>query len=242
MSNVILVNFDFIFVKNVEIFVLLALVFAFFIDFRRSCMKEFDELWDVATRLNGPEGCPWDRKQTFISLQPYVLEEAHEVVEAVDRNNDKEIIEELGDLLYTVLFYAKVAEKEGRFSIKEILKTVREKLIRRHPHVYDSLKIESSEDVVNNWDQIKKNVEGKRKQEFLKELPALAKAQKMVKVFKKAGFSTLDSIPEAFEEEIAIKLFCIVEMAEKSHVDSEGALRRLLLKYQNAFQKWESLL
>src|SRR3989339_1148864 len=130
-------------------------------------MKQFDELWDVATRLNSSEGCPWDLKQTFISLQPYVLEEAHEVVEAVDRGMDKEIVEELGDLLYTVLFYAKVAEKEGRFSIEEILKTVKEKLIRRHPHVFENLKVETEEEVVRNWEKIKKETEGKVKKEFL---------------------------------------------------------------------------
>ncbi len=205
-------------------------------------MKQFDELWDVATRLNSSEGCPWDLKQTFISLQPYVLEEAHEVVEAVDRGMDKEIVEELGDLLYTVLFYAKVAEKEGRFSIEEILKTVKEKLIRRHPHVFENLKVETEEEVVRNWEKIKKETEGKVKKEFLKELPALSKAQKMVKIFDRSGYQKLSDLSEITEEEIGSQLLEIVQRAEKSHIDSEGALRRLLLKHQNAFQKWEALL
>ncbi len=205
-------------------------------------MKEFDDLLDIATYLNGPSGCPWDHKQTFNSLQPYVLEEAHEVVEAVDRGNDKEIIEELGDLLYTVIFYAKIAEKDKRFSIQEILDGINQKLIRRHPHVFEDLKVNSEEEVVENWERIKKEKEGKRKKEFLKELPALAKAQKMISIFSRSGFASLDSIPVLSEEEIAGRLLEIVRIAEKSKVDSEGVLRRILLMHQKAFQKWESLL
>jgi MazG family protein len=204
-------------------------------------MKQFDELWEVATRLNSPVGCPWDLKQTFISLQPYVLEEAHEVVEAVDRGDEKEIVEELGDLLFTVLFYAQIARREKKFSIEEILEMVKEKLIRRHPHVFGEVRVESEEDVVRNWDLIKKEKEGKTKKEFLKELPALAKAQKMVKVFKKNHFSNLDKVDVSSEEGIAESLWQIVETAEKSGVDSEGALRRFLLKKQESFQKWEIL-
>ncbi len=204
-------------------------------------MRQFDELWEVATRLNGPQGCPWDLKQTFLSLQPYVLEEAHEVVEAVDRGKEKEIVEELGDLLFTVLFYAQVAQREGKFSIEEILQTVKEKLIRRHPHVFGELLVESEEDVIRNWDQIKKEQEGKKKREFLKDLPSLAKAQKMVKIFQRSRFSDLDAVSTASEENIAASLWSIVEAAEKSGIDSEGALRRLLLKKQETFQEWEAL-
>ncbi len=205
-------------------------------------MKEFDDLWDVATRLNGPEGCAWDRRQTFTSLQPHVLEEAHEVVEAIDRENDKEIIEELGDLLYTVLFYAKLAEKEQKFTLEEILETVREKLVRRHPHVFDSLKVQSEEEISENWEKIKREKEGKKKKEFLKELPALAKAQKMVKIFDSTGYAPLPSFSKASEKEIANRLLEVVRVAEKSKVDSEGVLRRLLIEHQKSFQKWEALL
>src|SRR5579863_8504265 len=99
-------------------------------------MEQFDSLLRVAERLLGPNGCPWDQTQTFASLQPYVLEQAHEVIEAVDLDNDKKILEELGDLLYTVIFYAKLAEKTGRFSLEEILVSIRDKLVRRHPHIF----------------------------------------------------------------------------------------------------------
>jgi len=205
-------------------------------------MKSFDDLWEVATRLNGPEGCSWDRKQTFESLQPCVLEEAHEVVEAVDRGNDKEIVEELGDLLYTVLFYAKLGEREGKFTLEEILETVREKLIRRHPHVFEELKDQTEQEALLNWEKIKREKEGKKKVEFLKELPALAKAQKMIRTFNRMGFALPESNSGVSEDEIANRLLEVVQLAEKSKVDCEGSLRRLLLDHQNAFQKWESLL
>ena len=88
-------------------------------------MKEFKDLMEVADLLNSEKGCPWDLEQTFETLLPYVLEEAHEVLEAVDEGKDEDIIEELGDLFYTVVFYAKVAEREKRFTLKEILDTLR---------------------------------------------------------------------------------------------------------------------
>ena len=106
-------------------------------------MKQFDELISVAEKLLSPEGCPWDLKQTFTTLQPYVLEEAHEVIEAVDLNDDSKILEELGDLLYVIVFYGKLGEKQGRFSLKDIIDTIKEKLIRRHPHIYGDVKVEN---------------------------------------------------------------------------------------------------
>src|ERR1700720_2855460 len=119
-------------------------------------MEQFDELLHVAEKLLSPEGCPWDLKQTFQSLQPYVLEEAHEVIEAVDLDDDQKIVEELGDLLYTIIFYGKLAEKTRRFSMEQIVSTVKEKLIRRHPHVFGDVNVENVDEVVSNWEKIKK--------------------------------------------------------------------------------------
>ena len=128
-------------------------------------MKEFDDLIAVAEKLLSPEGCPWDHKQTFLSLQPYVLEEAHEVIEAVDSGEDEQIVEELGDLLYTVIFYGKLAEKEGRFATVDIIKAVKEKLIRRHPHVFGEVKVEHVDEIAQNWERIKKEEKQSRKKE-----------------------------------------------------------------------------
>ena len=207
-------------------------------------MKEFDDLLEVARVLNSPGGCPWDLKQTFFSLQPYVLEEAHEVVEAIDGQNDKEIVEELGDLLYTVIFYAKVAEKESRFKMEEILETVKLKLIRRHPHIFSDIKVEDEKEVERNWDLIKKSEEGKTHRVsgldgIPDQLPLLAKSQKMMKVFAKMKFVSLDSAPKMEEDELSEALFSLIKSAEKSGVDIESAFRRKLADYKKEFVTFE---
>lgn len=207
-------------------------------------MEAFDELVEVAKTLNGPGGCPWDVKQTFFSLQPYVLEEAHEVVEAVDGGKDSEIVEELGDLLYTVIFYAKIAEREQRFSLEEILCTVKDKLIRRHPHVFGEVKAETEEEVIKNWENIKKQEAGKVNRKSLlegipDELPLLAKAQKMVRVFKRSTFRDLPSVETKAEERLAEELFDLIAQAEALEIDMESAFRRYLSAQKQSFAAFE---
>ncbi|GAB4190562.1 MAG: hypothetical protein Tsb0015_11880 [Simkaniaceae bacterium] len=124
-------------------------------------MKIFDELLEVADQLNGPKGCPWDRKQTFESLQKYVLEEAEEVALAVSNKDYENLKEELGDLLYTIIFYAKIASKKKLFTIEDIISGVKEKLVRRHPHVFGEEEILDAESVSKRWQEIK---EEERKQ------------------------------------------------------------------------------
>lgn len=208
-------------------------------------MKEFDELLEVANRLHGPGGCPWDHKQTFFSLQPYVLEEAHEVVEAVDGQNDSEIVEELGDLLYTVIFYAKIAEKEERFSMQDIIVSIKDKLVRRHPHVFGSIGDKTEEEIVKNWNLIKQSEKGKEDRKSAldgipDQLPTLSKAQKMIKVFERAKFEFLETGEIKEEEKIADDFLRLIQIAEKSGIDIEGALRRKLSSCKNKFTKWES--
>jgi MazG family protein len=195
-------------------------------------MKEFDALLEVSETLLGPNGCPWDHKQTFQSLQPYVLEEAHEVIEAVDLDDDQKIVEELGDLLYTVIFYGKLAEKTGRFSIEQIVSAVKEKLIRRHPHVFGDVKVENVEDVVTNWDKIKKQEKKRELDEMPPTLPALVRGQKILKRMEKAGvaFSGEKGNQPLSEEEIGEGLLQLLDKANRSGVDAESALRRALLK------------
>ena len=153
-------------------------------------MNKFDQLLEIAAILNGPNGCLWDHKQTFTTLQQYLLEETHEVLEAVDSNDDHKIIEELGDLLYTIIFYAKVAQKQGRFTIEEIIDGVKEKLIRRHPHVFGDQKINTEEELEQNWEKIKKEEKGKEIRVHAFDgippsMPLLAKAQKVLKIMMK---------------------------------------------------------
>lgn len=209
-------------------------------------MKAFDDLLEVANTLNAPGGCPWDHKQTFFSLQPYVLEEAHEVVEAVDGQKSSEIIEELGDLLYVVVFYAKIAEKENKFSMQDVLETVTAKLIRRHPHVFGSVTAKTEEEIVSMWNQIKKNEEGKEHRTSAldgipDQMPLLAKAQKTVKAFIKNDFSKAAQKPRTEEEKLSQDLWDLVLLAEKSGIDIEGAFRRKLSEEKKAFVAWEEV-
>ena len=104
-------------------------------------MKEFDRLIEIADALHGPNGCPWDKKQTFQSLRPHVLEEVHELLDSIDEEDFKGMVEELGDILFQILFFAKLGEKSKTFTLEEIITIVSEKLVRRHPHVFGDLKV-----------------------------------------------------------------------------------------------------
>src|SRR5437879_9530684 len=113
-------------------------------------------------RLRGPGGCPWDREQTFDSIKPYTLEEAYEVLEAIDNRDWDELRGELGDLLLQVLFYSQMAEEEKRFSIDDVLDRLSNKLIDRHPHVFGEVKAETSGEVLRNWEALKAQEKQKR--------------------------------------------------------------------------------
>ena len=144
-------------------------------------MNEFNNLLRIADRLLGPGGCPWDREQTFFTLQPYLLEETHELIEAIDGQNPAKISEELGDVLYALLFLAKLGENGQTFTLAQSIQTVAEKLIRRHPHIFADKKISSTDDVETNWEEVKKK-EGKKSPiaDIPPTLPALARAQKVI--------------------------------------------------------------
>jgi MazG family protein len=122
----------------------------------------FERAVAIMARLRAPGGCPWDREQTFDSIKPYTLEEAYEVVEAIDNRDWDELIGELGDLLLQVLFYSEMAQEEKRFSIDEVLDTLSNKLVNRHPHVFGDVKAESSGQVLRNWEAIKAEEKKKR--------------------------------------------------------------------------------
>lgn len=122
----------------------------------------FERAVGIMARLRAPGGCPWDREQTFDSIKPYTLEEAYEVVEAIDNRDWDELVGELGDLLLQVLFYSEMAQEEKRFSIDEVLETLSNKLINRHPHVFGDVKAETSGQVLRNWEAIKAEEKKKR--------------------------------------------------------------------------------
>lgn len=207
-------------------------------------MQVFDELLAVAERLLGPDGCPWDQTQNFFTLQPYVLEEAHEVVDAVDRNIDAQIVEELGDLLYTIVFYATLARKEGRFTMQEVIEAVKAKLIRRHPHVFGEVKVEHIDEIVANWEKIKKEEKGGQKDrhplgDIPIKLPSLVRSQKVIRQMVRSQWPWLQerikNAKPATETEIGERLFQEVICAEACGVDAESALRRVLAQHESIY-------
>jgi MazG family protein len=207
-------------------------------------MNEFNELIEVAAALNHPvEGCPWDLEQTFASLRPYILEEAHEALEAIDSGDDEHIIEELGDLFYTVIFYAKVAEREKRFTIKEVIEGLKTKLIRRHPHVFGEKKGASTKEVMQIWEAVKKKEKKNRTlplDGIPRSLPALQRAYKMLRKMKKAGFASPKRISATKEDVLAAKIYELVREAAEEELDVESAFRSLLAKEEQAFNEWMS--
>ncbi|QUW00909.1 nucleoside triphosphate pyrophosphohydrolase [Chloracidobacterium sp. MS 40/45] len=117
--------------------------------------QRFQALVEVMARLRGPQGCPWDREQTHQTLKPYLLEEAYEVLHALDEGDDRELCRELGDILLQVVFHAQIAAEEGRFDIYAVIDALREKLIRRHPHVFGNVTVQDAQEVTRNWEAIK---------------------------------------------------------------------------------------
>ena len=193
-------------------------------------MKEFESLLRIADRLLGPGGCPWDQEQTLFTLEPYLLEETHELIEAIDQQNGAKIAEELGDVLYALIFIAKLAEKEKKFTLTDAIRDVSDKLIRRHPHVFGEKKFETTEDIVKNWEAVKKS-EGKKSpiEGIPPTLPALARAQKVIHKLKKID-PKVTALPS--ETDIGHRIWALVQEAEKAGVDAESELRRVCKKYE----------
>jgi MazG family protein len=180
-------------------------------------MTSFDELVGIMARLRAPGGCPWDREQTYASLAPYLLEETYETFDAIQEaaeGNTANLREELGDLLLQVVFHSTIAAEAGDFTIDEVVRGVSEKLVLRHPHVFGDKNLETADDVVNNWDELKKaeraatgKVE-KQKESILEDVslnfPALLEGQKLTKKAAKVGFDweNAEQIFDKLHEEV----------------------------------------
>jgi MazG family protein len=115
----------------------------------------FEKLVGVQARLRAPNGCPWDREQTHQTLRTYLIEEAYEVLEALESGNDDKFVEEMGDLLLQIVFHSQIAGEEGRFTVAEVIREIHDKMIRRHPHVFGKTRAKDSAEVLRNWEQIK---------------------------------------------------------------------------------------
>ncbi len=216
-------------------------------------------------RLLEPEGCPWDREQTFASIRKYVIEEAFEVVDAVDRDDMAELRDELGDLLLQVVFLGELARVRGAFGPDDVVAAIVDKLVRRHPHVFGELTLEgegAAERVLDNWERIKAG-ERKEKSErrgvldtIPRSLPALVRAQRMGEKARRVGFDWPDAEgPRAkvdeelgefdqavgagsaveIEAEFGDALYAMVNLARHHGIDAEAALRTTMRKFESRF-------
>jgi MazG family protein len=173
-------------------------------------LEAVGRLLDVMARLRGPDGCPWDREQTHESLRPYALEEAYEVVDAIDRGDPEALAAELGDLLLQVVFHAQLAAETGTFSMADVARAIVEKLERRHPHVFGEARVRDAAEVSRNWQRIK---EGERPATTVADalatipraLPALARAEKTAGRLARRGFDwqSAAGVIDKIEEEVA---------------------------------------
>lgn len=229
----------------------------------------FDQLLGIMERLRGPGGCPWDREQTRTSLRPYLIEEAYEVLEALEADEAGALREELGDLLLQVVFHAEIAKERGEFTMGDLLTALCDKLVRRHPHVFGDGQLTSSSQVLAQWEAIKQReaAEGGRSRGLLdglpRALPALLRAQRLQSKAAQVQFDWPDAsaawdkvqeeIAEAAEalatgdrerirEELGDVLFSLVNVARLSQVDAEGALDQAIGKFQRRFKYMECAL
>ena len=230
----------------------------------RGAGEKFADLVQVMARLRAPGGCPWDRKQTFDSIKPYLLEETYEVMEAIDRCDWPGLAEELGDLLLQPVFFAEMAREQGLFDIADSLDAINQKLIRRHPHVFGDSVAETPEDVKTRWDEIKKQEKAGRDvaetasilDAVPRALPALMEADKLGHQVAKVGFEWPDikgvlaklqeeatELAEAhatrshaeIEHELGDLLFNAVNLARFLNVDPEQALRKMNGRFRERF-------
>jgi len=175
-------------------------------------LKSFTAFLEIVTALRGPEGCPWDKEQTQRSLTPYAIEEAHELAEAIESGNDSEMISELGDLLLQIVLHSEIGRQEGRFDINDVIFSISEKMVRRHPHVFSDTKVADSNEVLANWSEIKAKekaakpaVDEAMRFDVPLSIPALSRSQKIGEKTKRLRFDWQNAI-EVFakvEEELA---------------------------------------
>ena len=227
--------------------------------------KNLEKLIEIIEILRSPQGCKWDREQTHSSLKPNMLEEAYEAVDAINDNDMSHLKEELGDVLLQVVLHSQIAKEEHSFDIEDVAQTLNEKLIHRHPHVFGDTKVSSTQEILANWEKLKKEEKPHRKSimdGISKSQSALMSAQKISKKAVKLGFewdkeetlydcvmSEIDEFKEACiegdfqheEEELGDILFAIVNLARWNKIDAEQALIKANKKFIKRFKKMEEL-
>lgn len=228
--------------------------------------KDFQDLLDIIETLRNPGGCPWDREQTHESLKSALLEECYEVIDAIENEDEDALIEELGDVLLQVVFHASIGKEDGYFDIMDVIGGISNKMINRHPHVFGNEEANTSEQVLVNWDEIKKEEKGiktltEEMQNIAKSLPAATRAYKVQKKAKKVGFDwddvncAMDKVKEELNEikevyncedksiiegEVGDLLFACINVARFLEVDGELALDKTIKKFIKRFSYIEN--
>lgn len=220
----------------------------------------YEDFIAIVSRLRSPDGCPWDKVQTHDSLKKCILEETYEVIDAIDNQDMENLCEELGDVLLQVVFHSQIEKEMGRFTMEDVVDGISKKMISRHPHIFSDASVDTPEEVLQNWEEIKKKEKGCTSQtEVLnripKSLPALIRAQKVQSKAKDTGFDfthleqVLDKISEEAqelkealslseekkEEEFGDLLFSIVNLSRFLQLNAEFALTKATEKFINRF-------
>lgn len=229
-------------------------------------MSNFPSLVRIMERLRGEGGCEWDRVQTHASLRQYLLEEAHEVVDAISRKDPGLLREELGDLLLQILFHAQIAREQGDFEITDVISSISEKMVRRHPHVFSDASASTPEAVSLQWEQIKKTMENRNHSSLIggvpRSFPALLRGAKITKKAARAGFDwentgqvlrkveeEMEELkeaisggePEKMEHELGDMLFALVNLARFLNVNPEVAMASANERFERRFEAMEKI-
>jgi MazG family protein len=226
--------------------------------------RSFDDLVQLMTTLRGPDGCPWDRKQTLPDLKPFVIEEAYEAVDAIDKNDRAALMEEVGDVLLEAVFIAEITREEGSFDIYDSITAIHDKLVRRHPHVFADAVAKDAEQVLVNWEKLKSEERKAENKSVLsgvpRSMPALLKAARLTEKAARVGFDwrrtddVFDKLDEEIgelreavasgdaskiEDEIGDLLFTIANIARKVNANPEEALQSTNRKFMRRFESME---
>jgi len=223
-----------------------------------------DRLVRIMEALRAEDGCPWDREQTRQSLKPFLIEEAYELLEAIEEDNPEKIKEELGDLLFQIVFHARIAKERGEFDIQDVIDAVSEKMVSRHPHVFGGRRLYTADEVLDRWEEHKRQ-EGKLKESILegipRHLPSLLKAHRVQERVSRVGFDwdkaedVLEKVESEFdefrsalkegnkgkiEEELGDILFTLVNLARLVEINPDEALRKTVAKFIRRFSYIET--
>ena len=227
--------------------------------------SSFESFQEIIAQLRAPDGCPWDRKQTHISLRPFLLEEAYETLDALDRSDMRDLQEELGDLLLQIVLHAQIATEDGDFNMHQVLHGIGSKLIRRHPHVFSNVEVEDVSGVIRTWEAIKaeeRQENGEASKQGLldgvpRALPALLQAEEVIERVGRVGFDRQEKMGKKQvvqkllqsvmivdehqrEETVGELLLAVASMAHSLNINAESALREAVMRFRVRFGAMES--